>query len=86
MELAMQIISNDKMVRSNRVQDFKNFNSQYLTRQVKKREQLVSMMPAIKKTFDQMGDDVIEISTENESSKKMVFLMKNGYKNVNPGF
>ena len=27
-------------------------------------------MPAIKKTFDLTGDDIVQISTENESLKK----------------
>ena len=27
------------------------------------------MVPAIKKTFDLMGDDIVELCTENESSK-----------------
>ena len=51
MELAMQIISNDQTVRSSTVQDIKDFNSQSLATQAKKGEQLVSMMPALKKVF-----------------------------------
>ena len=47
MDLAMQIISNDKTVRSDTVQDLKNIDSQPLSLQAKKGEQLVSMMPAI---------------------------------------
>ena len=47
MELAIQIISNDKTVRNDTVQDLKEFNKQYLTTQAKKGEQLVSMMPVI---------------------------------------
>ena len=62
----MQIISNDQTVRSDTVQDIKDFNSYSLATQYRKGEQLVSMMPAIKKAFDLMGDDV-ELSTENES-------------------
>ena len=49
MELAMQIISNDNSVRNDTIQDLKEFNQQSLTTQAKKGEQLVSMMPAIKK-------------------------------------
>ena len=67
MELAMQIISNDKTVRSNTVQYSKYFNSQSLSTQAKKGEQLVSLMPAIKKAFDLMGDHIVELSTENQS-------------------
>ena len=47
----MQIISSDKTVRSDTIQDLKDSNSQSLTTQAKKGEQLVSMMPAIKKSF-----------------------------------
>ena len=47
MELAMQIISNDKTVRSDTIQEIKEFNSQSLTTQAKKGEQLVGMMPAV---------------------------------------
>ena len=49
MELAMQIISNDKTVRSNTVNDLKEFNNLSLAAQAKKGEQLVRMMPVIKK-------------------------------------
>ena len=62
----MQIISNDKTVRNDTIQDLKEFNSQTLTTQAKKGEQLVSMMPAIKKAFNLMGDDIVELSVENE--------------------
>ena len=51
MELAMQIISNDKTVGSDTVQDLKEFNSQSLETRAKRGEQLVSMMPAIKNAF-----------------------------------
>ena len=60
----MQIISNDQTVRSNTVEDSKVFNGQSLATQTKKGEQLVSMMPAFKKTFDLMGDDIVELATE----------------------
>ena len=71
MELAMQIISTDKTVRSNTVNDLKEFNSQSLATQAKKGEQLVSMMP-IKKTFDLMGDDIVDLSTENDTLKNKI--------------
>ena len=38
MELAMQIISNDKTIRSETVQDLKVFNSQSLTTKAKKEQ------------------------------------------------
>ena len=63
----MQIISNDKTVRIDTVQNLKEFNSQSLTTQAKKAEQLVSLMLAVKKAFDLMGDDIVELSTENET-------------------
>ena len=49
MELAMQIISNDKTVRNDTIQDLKDFNSQSLATPAKIGGQLVSVMPAIKK-------------------------------------
>ena len=72
MELAMQIVSNDKSVRSDTIQDLEEYNSQYLTTQVKKGEQLVSMMPAIKEAFNLMGDDIVELNIENESLKNQI--------------
>ena len=72
MELAMQIISNDKTVRNDTVQDLKEFNSQSLATQSKKGEQLVSMMPAIEKAFNLLGDDIVELSTENDPLKNKI--------------
>ena len=43
----MQISSNDKTVRSYIVQDLKEFNSQSLSTEAKKGEQLVSLVTAI---------------------------------------
>ena len=68
----MQIISNDKTVRNDTIQDLKEFNQQSLTTQAKKGEQLVSMMLAIKKAFNLMGDDIVELSVENESLKNQI--------------
>ena len=72
MELATQIISNDKTGRSHTVKDLKEINQQPLTTQAKKREQLVSMMPAIGKAFKLMGDDIVELSDENEYLKNQM--------------
>ena len=72
MELAMQIISTDQTVRNNTVQDLKEFNSQSLSTRAKKGEQLVSMMPAIKKAFNLLGDDIVDLSTENETLKNQI--------------
>ena len=72
MELAMQINSTDKTVRNDTIQDLKDFNQQSLTTQAIKGEQLDSMMPAINKAFDSMGDDIVELSVENESLKNQI--------------
>ena len=72
MELATQIISHDKSVKSDTLQVLKDFNSQSLATQVKKREQLVSLTPAIKKTSDSMGGDIVELSTEKECMKNKI--------------
>ena len=68
----MQLSSNDKTVRNDTTQDLKDFNQQSLTTQAKKGEQLVSMMPAIKKAFNLMGDDISELSTENDALKNKI--------------
>ena len=68
----MQIISNDKTVRNDTVQDLKEFNSQSQSTQAKKSEQLVSMMPAITKAFNLLGDDIVELSTENDVLKNKI--------------
>ena len=72
MELAMQIISTDKTVSNDTIQDIKEFNQQSLTTQAKKGEQLVSMMPAIKKVFNLLGDDIVDLSTENDALKNKI--------------
>ena len=48
MELARQIIPNDNTVRKDTSEVLKEYNSQSLTTQGKKWDQLVSMMPANK--------------------------------------
>ena len=68
----MQIISNDKTLRSDTVQDLKDFNSQSVATQAKKGEQLVCMMTASKKAFDLLGNDIVDLSTKNESLKSKV--------------
>ena len=65
----MQIISKNQIVRSNTVQALTEFDSQSLSTQARNGEQLVSMMPAIEKSFDSMGDHKVELSTINESLK-----------------
>ena len=68
----MQLSSNDKIVRNDTIQDLKDFNQQSLSTQAKKGEQLTSMMPAIKKAFNLLGDDIIELSTENDVLKNQI--------------
>ena len=51
------------------MQGLKKFNSQSLATEAKKGEQLVSMMPAIKKAFDWTGDDIVDLSTKNDTIK-----------------
>ena len=68
----MQIISNGKTVRNDTIQDIKEFNSQSLAKPAKKGEQLVSMMPAIKKAFNLLGDDIVDLSTENDALKSKI--------------
>ena len=68
----MQIISTDKTVMKETIQDLKEFNNQPLTTQAKKGEQLVSLTPAIEKAFNLMVDDIVELHTEKESLKNKI--------------
>ena len=72
MDLAIQLISTDELVRNDTLQDLKDFNQQSLSTQPKKGEQLTAMMPAIKKAFSVLGDDIIELSTENDVLKNQI--------------
>ena len=47
MDVAVQLISNDKTVKNNTIHDLKDFNSQSHFTDVKKGEQLVATMPSI---------------------------------------
>ena len=68
----MQILSTDKTVRNDTIEVLKEFNSQSLTTQAKKGEHLVSMMPAMKKAFVLLGDDLVELSTEIDALKNKI--------------
>ena len=68
----MQLISTDQTVRDNTIQDLKDFNQQSLSTQAKKGEQLTKMMPAIKKAFNVLGDDINELSVENDALKNQI--------------
>ena len=59
MELAMQISSKDKTVKND-------------TNSSKKGAQLVAMMPAIKKAFNLLGDNIVDLSTENNALKNKI--------------
>ena len=72
MDLAMQIIFTNKTVRDDTVEDLEEFNSQPLATQAKKGEQLVSLMPASKKPFDLMGDDIVDLSTGDDALKSKI--------------
>ena len=67
----MQIGSTNQRVRNNTIQDLKDFNQQSLSTRAKKGEQLVSMMPAIKEAFTLLGNDIVDLSTENDALKKI---------------
>ena len=69
MELALLLFSSHQTVRNNTIQDLKVFNQQSLSTQSRMGEQLTSMMPAIKAAFNLLGDDSVELSTENDALK-----------------
>ena len=68
----MQIGSTNQKVRNNTIQDLKDFNQQSLSTRAKKGEQLVSMMPAIKEAFTLMGNDIVDLFTENDALKEKI--------------
>ena len=68
----MQIGSSNQKVRNNTIQDLKDFNQQSLSTRAKKGEQLVSMMPATKEAFTLMGNDIVDLSTENDALKEKI--------------
>ena len=68
----MQIGSTLQKVRNNTIRDLKDFNQQSLSTRAKKGEQLVSMMPAIKEAFTLMGNDIVDLSTENDALKEKI--------------
>ena len=68
----MQIGSTNQKVTNNTIQDLKDFNQQSLSTRAKKGEQLVSMMPAIKEAFTLMGNDIVDLSTENDALKEKI--------------
>ena len=72
MDLDLQLVSTDQTVRNDTIEDLRAFNSQSLSTRAKKGEQLVSMMPAIKEAFTLMGNDIVDLSTENDALKEKI--------------
>ena len=72
MDLAIQLISTDQSFRNDTIEELKDFNSQSLSTRAKKGEQIVSMMPAIKKAFNLLGDGIVDLSTENDALKEKI--------------
>ena len=68
----MQIISSDQTVRNDTIEDLKAFNSQSLSTKAKRGKELFSLMPAIKKAFNLLGDDIVDLSTENDALKNQI--------------
>ena len=68
----MQLISTDQTIRNDTMQDLGDFNEQSLSSQAKKGEQLTAMIPAIKKAFNLLGDDIVDLSTENDALKEKI--------------
>ena len=68
----MQVFSTDKTVRSDTIQDLKEFDNQSLETQARKGEQLVSMMIRIKKAFKLLGDEIVDLTTENVALKNKI--------------
>ena len=65
----MELFSNDKTVRSNTPEYLKKFNSQSLATQAKNGEQLNCLMPVVKKAFNFLVVDMLELSTDNDAIK-----------------
>ena len=71
----MQNKSNEKNAKSNTSEGLKDYSSISLRTPPEKGEQLVSKMPGIEEVFDSMGGSTINLSTENNLSKKEVPTM-----------
>jgi hypothetical protein len=72
MEQTIELLKTDSTVRKEIIEDIKDFKNQTLSTQAKKGEQLIAMMPAVKKAFNMMADDIYELSTENEILKDKI--------------
>jgi hypothetical protein len=65
MDLAIDIVKGDKVIREETKQVLKEYNEQSLQSQAKKGAQLTAMMPAIKRAFELVRDDNYELVVEN---------------------
>ena len=70
--ISYEIGSTNRKVRNNTIQDLNDFNQQSLSTRAKKGEQLVSMMPAIKEAFTLLGNDIVDLSTENDALQEKI--------------
>ena len=68
----MQLSSIDQTVRNDTIQDLNEFNQQSLSTRAKRGEELTAMIPAIKKAFTLMGNDIVDLSTENDALKDKI--------------
>ena len=76
MQLLMTIISKDRIVRNSTIQGLKDSNSQPFATQSKKGDELVFLMLAMMKSFDLMGNQIVDLSLENQ-----LFENKKGFYN-----
>ena len=65
MDLAIDIVKGDKIIREETKQALKEYNAQSLQSQAMKGEQLTCMMPAIKRAFELVRDDNYDLVVEN---------------------
>jgi regulator of replication initiation timing len=72
MDCAIQLVSSDDEVRKETIEAVSEFKNQSLTTQAKKGEQLQAMMPAIKKSFGMMVNEICELSAENSVLKDKI--------------
>jgi predicted metalloprotease with PDZ domain len=72
MEQSFELVKTNNEVKKEIIENIKDFKKQSLATQAKKGEELVAMMPAVKKAFNIMADDIYELSTENEILKDKI--------------
>ena len=59
-------------IKNDTIEDLKDFNSKSLSTRAGKGKKLLSMMPATKKVFDLMDDDIITLKIEKETLKNQI--------------